>query len=485
MGVASDEVRSSEIESELGKMDQPIKADLAYALHSFSRRLTALRAEGSNMPFVVDGLHVSTLGAIVEVKLEAQEAHEAVSRKELSLLEGLERAGYFSAFTAFQHTRRLERGGEKCRALLRRAEELSTHPADESAAGISAMRDLIHSMRYAESLDDPMSRHIRDILLGSLHPIEGDDTRVTPVQALARATAINPSACTFCNLADHMPAGSSIKLPDGSVMARSDVFKQALVLDRTHWKSLALYGDALDNDEEVTLPSGEVVTKASLFLEAVNRFPGIHFLYQKLGKALCQGDVVELHGEKLTQQQVMKRAIALRPEIPQAYTDLGATLHGNATTTLEDGSVMDKVQLYKRSILLACSGRKSLLPLDIIEEGVARSYNNLANCLPDGGTTELEDGIVMTQEELYKRAIALDPGFSNAYNNLGTCMRFGRLTTLEDGTVLSKQDVFERAIALDPNNQCAVENLDDFDRWSARFSTQGGSSSESRSSHAK
>eukprot|EP01061_Rhynchopus_euleeides_P027022 TRINITY_DN43_c3_g1_i4.p1 TRINITY_DN43_c3_g1~~TRINITY_DN43_c3_g1_i4.p1 ORF type:complete len:442 (+),score=96.88 TRINITY_DN43_c3_g1_i4:25-1326(+) len=429
-------------------------------------------------------LHVCTLGAVVEVKLEAQEAHEAVSRKELSLLEGLERASYYSAYMAFKYNVRMQHSVERCRALLRRAEELSTHPADESAAGISAMRDLIHSMRYAESLDDPMSRHIRDILLGSLHPIEGDDTRVTPVQALARATAINPSACTFCNLADHMPAGSSIKLPDGSVMARSDVFKRGLILDRTHWKTLALYGHALDTPQ-VAFPDGVVISKAALFMNAIGRFPGIHFLYQKLGKALCQGDVVELHGEKLTQQQVMKRAIALRPEIPQAYTDLGATLHGNATTTLEDGSVMDKVQLYKRSILLACSGRKSLLPLDIIEEGVARSYNNLANCLPDGGTTELEDGIVMTQEELYKRAIALDPGFSNAYNNLGTCMRFGRLTTLEDGTVLSKQDVFERAIALDPNNQCAVENLDDFDRWSARFSTQGGSSSESRSSHAK
>ena len=55
----------------------------------------------------------------------------------------------------------------------------------------------------------------------------------------------------------------------------------------------------------------------------------------------------------------------------------------------------------------------------------------------------------MTQQEVYKRAIALDPSNSAAFRNLAQTMTPTECTQLEDGTRITQHEAHETAAALE------------------------------------
>jgi len=90
-----------------------------------------------------------------------------------------------------------------------------------------------------------------------------------------------------------------------------------------------------------------------------------------------------------------RQAIALKPNYPEAYSNLGNTLR-------DHGQLDQAISAYRQAITL-----KSNYP---------EAHNNLGNALGDQG--QLEEAIAA-----YRQAIALRPNYPEAYSNLGNALR--------------------------------------------------------------
>jgi protein O-GlcNAc transferase len=119
-----------------------------------------------------------------------------------------------------------------------------------------------------------------------------------------------------------------------------------------------------------------------------------------------------------------RRAIELKPELPEAHANLGAALK-------EQGRLDEAVGCYRRAIEL-----RPELP---------EAHANLGAALQEQGW--LDDAIVCC-----RRAIALKPDFPLAHNNLGTVL-------MEQRRLDEAIDCYRRAIDLNPNFQNALTNL--------------------------
>lgn len=72
---------------------------------------------------------------------------------------------------------------------------------------------------------------------------------------------------------------------------------------------------------------------------------------------------------------------------------------------------------------------------------------------------QFPDGTEMSQEEIFLKAIELDPDCSSAYNYLGTICDALSKIKLPDGAEMTQQQLFLKAIEKDPNNSSAICNL--------------------------
>ncbi|WP_157659814.1 tetratricopeptide repeat protein, partial [Burkholderia ubonensis] len=90
-----------------------------------------------------------------------------------------------------------------------------------------------------------------------------------------------------------------------------------------------------------------------------------------------------------------RRAVALRPDYPEAHNNLG-----NALRDARDPA----------AAMASCARAIELRP------GYAQAYNNLGNALHDLGEHE-------AAAASYGKAVAHDPQYAQAYNNLGNALR--------------------------------------------------------------
>ncbi len=106
---------------------------------------------------------------------------------------------------------------------------------------------------------------------------------------------------------------------------------------------------------------------------------------------------------------------------------------------------MTKEQLFKRAIHLNPS--------------FANAYYTLGVLLSKGEETRLENGKIMSKEQFYKRAIHLNPSFATAYNDLGVLLSKGEETRLENGKYMYKSQLYKKAIELNPHYVDPYKNL--------------------------
>jgi superkiller protein 3 len=147
------------------------------------------------------------------------------------------------------------------------------------------------------------------------------------------------------------------------------------------------------------------------------RHPADFWLNFLLGNALLQAKPEEAAG-------YYRAALALRPDTPAAYNNLG-----NALQT--KGQLDEAVAAYRQAI--------TLNPKD------AKAHNNLGNALADKG--QRDEAIAA-----YRQAIELDPKLISAHNNLGTAL--GAKGQLDEAIKLHRQ-----AITLEPQDAGAHYNF--------------------------
>ena len=122
--------------------------------------------------------------------------------------------------------------------------------------------------------------------------------------------------------------------------------------------------------------------------------------------------------------QLIKKAIAVQPNLAQAHSNLGNAL-------LARGRTADAIASYRRAIEL--------------EPRFAAAHNNLGRALADQG--DLAAGV-----ESCRRAVELDPSVADAHNNFGNALRgVGRLEQAEAA--------LGRAVELAPNRADLHANL--------------------------
>ncbi|MGH2613501.1 MAG: tetratricopeptide repeat protein, partial [Rhabdochlamydiaceae bacterium] len=135
------------------------------------------------------------------------------------------------------------------------------------------------------------------------------------------------------------------------------------------------------------------------------------------------------------------------------YVNLGRilTIVGKKDIQLLDGTKMTQQQLYLKAIEL--DPRNSM------------AYNSLGNILRLGGSIQLLNGTEMTKQQLYLKAIELNPTNPTnaiAYTNLGTTLRPGESIQILDGKEMTKQQLYLKAIELDSTNSMASIKLRNF-----------------------
>ena len=131
-----------------------------------------------------------------------------------------------------------------------------------------------------------------------------------------------------------------------------------------------------------------------------------------------------------------KRVISLHPTDAYYYNSLATHIKRGEATELEDGRIMTKQELYQ------CALR--------FDDSCALAYCNLAATLESfEATTELH-GAEVTQEELYLRSIDADSSSWFSFFYLARSLPEGHCVTLHDGTSMSKVDLLKRVLALHP-----------------------------------
>ena len=441
-----------------------LKQRVSQMAQHLSRGLLAVDSEIVCMGCMLYPLPILKESCLLSISLACTAEGEGVGRKEVSLAEEVERQHLLAMFHWESWHRRTEAYIVRTTSVLREAEQALQDTGTDYASLLSTMRTVADSRAV-----NPMTKNLRDVTMGIMSPLDSDAIAFSHADVLLLAVALYPDDVhVLVRLADYLPIGQQ----------KWDLFKRCMEMDAS-WEVLILFAFAMrkTGSPEIVFPDGSCFGVMDLLMRAIEIITGMGIVYSNMGHCMEALGIAEvtLRGEVMSPEMIYKRALSYSPELPQPYTDLGACLHGESTT-LEDGTVMTKDQLYKRSISVALSEK-------INDSATSRCYSNLANSLPDGGATTLEDGTVMTQEELYKRAISIDPDFSNAYNNLGTCIPYGGTTRLENGTVMTKEEVFRKAVELNPNNSCAEENLSDCERYAEykRLSTGSGGIGSSRS----
>ena len=163
--------------------------------------------------------------------------------------------------------------------------------------------------------------------------------------------------------------------------------------------------------------AGQLSQADALYRQILAREP-------KHADALHHLGLIAHQGGRNEAVDLIRQAIALRPNFPQAFNNLGNVLR-------EKGKPQEAIVAYRQAI-----ARKS---------NYAEAYSNLGNALKDTG--QVSEAIAA-----YHRAIALKPNYPGAYSNLGNALR-------DSGQGDEAIAAFGQAIALKPDYAEAFNNL--------------------------
>ena len=191
---------------------------------------------------------------------------------------------------------------------------------------------------------------------------------------------------------------------------------------------------------EVPFPDGKrAVSREEMLLVAIDLHSANPAPYNNLAWCLSNTEAVTLtNGKKMTRAMLFKRSLSLSQKSAEAFLGLVSCLPRNSSTQLEDGKIVNTESLLKRSIALDWSR--------------SDTYTNLGMCLKDGSsTTTMNDGSVLSKTALFVRAIHLSGENHIAFTHLGACCKKNATVTLENGQIMTKEQLFRKAVSISTN----------------------------------
>ena len=155
---------------------------------------------------------------------------------------------------------------------------------------------------------------------------------------------------------------------------------------------------------------------------------------------------------------LLRKAIAINPNLPDAYNNLGNALK-------EQGDLQAAIDAYRQALVIkphyaeAYSNLGNALKdqgdlqaaIDVcrqalvIKPGYAEAHSNLGNALKDQG--DLQAAI-----NAYRQALAIKPHYAEAYSNLGDALK-------DQGDLQAAIDAYRQALAINPNYAEVYNNL--------------------------
>jgi tetratricopeptide (TPR) repeat protein len=117
--------------------------------------------------------------------------------------------------------------------------------------------------------------------------------------------------------------------------------------------------------------------------------------------------VAKIRQEHSPQANLIRR-IESNPKDAKAYLQLGLLL-----------PLICTVYIHKKNR----NAQELFLKAIELDPNYSRAYHNLARTLQPGGTIELPDRTVKNQQQLYLKAIELDPNFAGTYHNLARTLQ--------------------------------------------------------------
>ena len=302
--------------------------------------------------------------------------------------------------------------------------------------------DVIELLKYIIHLN-PMSHYAYSQLAFQCYTSKSttfaDGTTLSDKDLYIESLRIQETGIAYDNLGLLLEDDETVLLYDGSNCSAKDLFKRAIAADPFDHNAYEHLAYCLKDDEEEELENGEAVSSKHLYRKAVSLHPTDVYAYRNLACCLKEDEYITLlDGSYVNDRLLFKKAISLQPEEACLYYNLANVITHDEVIHLEDGTPMTQTKLYVKALSLSPS---------------LNAHNNLAICLSKKGkgqTIALSEGIVLSEEDLYKRAISQNPSCAFALSNLALCLEDGETTVLEDQTVVRREDLHIRGIRLDP-----------------------------------
>ncbi|KAN0012367.1 hypothetical protein ACTFIU_007666 [Dictyostelium citrinum] len=199
-----------------------------------------------------------------------------------------------------------------------------------------------------------------------------------------------------------------------------------------------------ESHSSILLPNGKKVNKVGLLIKAIEVDSNYSYAYYNLGKCLKTSSVVFSNSTIMKKKDLFIKYISFHPNHAFAYNNLAINIKPEETVTLlNSGKIMTQSELYKKAI--------DLNPL------YSNPYINLASIICE--PVKLLSGQVISKKELLIKAIDIDPLNANAYNNLATNIEKDEIVTLASGKQVNKKYLYLKSIDCNPNNANAYNNL--------------------------
>ena len=161
-----------------------------------------------------------------------------------------------------------------------------------------------------------------------------------------------------------------------------------------------------------------------------------------------------------TQEMILllRKAIAINPNYPEAYNNLGIALK-------KQGNLQAAIDAYCQALAIkpnypdACLNLGSALKDQGNLQAAINVYRQALAIKPNYSQAYFNLGIVLKEQDnlqaaidSYHQALAIQPNYPQAYNNLGLALR-------SQGNLQAAIDAYRKALAIKPNYPAAYNNL--------------------------
>jgi hypothetical protein len=222
-------------------------------------------------------------------------------------------------------------------------------------------------------------------------------------------------------------------LPDLNVTQRQ-LYVDAIDLYPTEGLTYSYCAQSLKAGETVRLRDGRIMQREQLWSTAINiaRRPGRIFV--SLNSSLDFDETIIIDGQQWSRVDACLEAIAFEPTQTEHYVWLARAMPWDSTVTLPDGQLLTRQQVLLHAVHM--------------EPDFYRSYVELARMTPPNGVVELHDGRRMTQRDLWEEAARVgDACF--IYRKWAATLSPPEQVNLRDGRILSGDQLLAEAARLE------------------------------------